>query len=69
MTDAAQKEFSREILALKDALGFTDSEFAGMLMAAAVVLAQEAGMSKGQIITVCARTYDTAAGRTVANDA
>lgn len=69
MTDAAQKEFSRDILAIKETMGFTAAEFAGMLMGAAVVMAQEAGISKGQIITVAARTYDNALAERAANDA
>jgi len=69
--DATQKEFAQEILALKDTLGFTNrpAEFAGMLMGAAVVMAQDAGLSKGQIIAVASRTYDNAARKGVANDA
>lgn len=71
MSDPTQKEFSREVLALKDALGFTNrpAEYAGMLLGAAVVMAQEAGITKGQVITLAARIYDQGLGERAANDA
>lgn len=58
MSDPAQKEFCRELLAFKDSCGFTDSEFAGMLIGAGVTMAKEAGLNKGQIMAVVSKTYN-----------
>lgn len=69
MTDAEHERFSEEILMLRHRMKLDDADFAGMLLGSAVAMSQDIGITKVQLITTVARTYDIANRKAHANDA